>query len=379
MKLSRVGHPAEMLGLPGVCALRFLNPILWGDLMSESSASARFTRLTAWIGLVLEVLAFVGRPLQLAFVESHQGDLEKLGIVLFLISLVTWLEASNKGMTKLDQMSSELRALTEEAKKIDLIARYGSSAVWLARLLNPQGQDVARFPHCRAGGETLSHLLLNTYTQAAEEFYRFRSGEKDKVELSEASIINLFLKNLILSLPRGSVWLGTSKLQDSTAWEERTAEPSYYEFESAVEARIEKSDLTYLRLLCFQDEERYRQMSHILGRQEGKGLRVRVLIQNELPQDISLIWVPKTRLPNEFDFSDPVQFLQKQSSKFEPLCGLSFGIRADREVNQMQLIRPDAEEFSELKRAFRKSWAAARAYANGRIDSDTAQNSTGSN
>ena len=328
--------------------------------MEHTFPTGSITRVTAWLALSIEVFDFAADPLGISISPSLHGGLEKLGILLFLVSLVSWLEASNEGLAKLDKMALELQHLTEEANKIDLVARYGASAACLARLMNPQGTDIDKYPHCRAGGATLSHLLLTTYTQAAEEFHRLRSGDAREVRLTEASIINLFLKNLVESLPPGSVWLGTSTLQESGAWEESTAEPSYYDFERAVETRIEQEALTYLRVLCFQNTERYQQMSRVAKHQMDQGLHVRSLIRKDLPNDLSLIWIPKAKSAAKFDLADPVRFLERQTSQFEPLCGLSFGIRADREVYTMDLVDPRKDEFTDLKKLFIRSWAAAK-------------------
>jgi hypothetical protein len=119
-------------------------------------------------------------------------------------------------------------------------------------------------------------------------------------------MINLFFKNLIESLPPCSVWLGASRLQDSGAWKEGTAEPSYYEFERAVEVRIEKDPLTYLRVLCFESDEHYRQMFNITKRQVDRGIHVRCFVRDRLPPDMSLIWVPTTSNSPKLDLMDPV-------------------------------------------------------------------------
>jgi hypothetical protein len=335
--------------------------------MDGSKPVALITRVTAWIALAVEVVDFGAGPLGLKLSPNLHDGLEKFGILLFLISLVSWLETSNKGLEKLDRMGSELGELAEEARRMDLVARYGSGGVLLARLLNPQGVDRTKYPHCRAGGETLSHLLLNTYTQAAQEFHRLRTGDATEVKLTEVSIINLFLKNLWESLPRGSVWLGTSRLQDSGAWEEGSAEPSYYEFEGAVERRINNEGLTYLRVLCFENDERYARMAHIATRQVNMGLHLRSYVTQNMPNDMSLIWVPATKVTPRFDFEDPIGFLEKRRENFEPLCGRRFGIRADREVYTMDLVGPNTQEFVDLKIAFRQCWAEARRYESDHI------------
>jgi hypothetical protein len=335
--------------------------------MDDFKPAGLIIRVTAWIALAIEVVDFGARPLGLNLSQNLHDGLEKFGILLFLISLVSWLEASNTGLEKLDRMASELRQLAEEAKRLDLVARYGASGVLLARLLNPQGADRTRYPHCLAGGETLSHLLLNTYTQAAEEFHRLRSGSATEVKLTEVSIINLFLRNLLESLPRGSVWLGTSRLQDSGAWEQASAEPSYYEFERAVENRINTEALTYLRVLCFENDERYKRMAQIATRQVTMGLHLRSYVKQNMPGDMSLIWVPKTKPTPIGDLEDPIGFLENHRDNFEPLCGLRFGIRADREIYTMDLVVPSTQEFVDLKIAFRQCWASAGRYQNAEI------------
>lgn len=334
--------------------------------MRKFNLVGNITRITAWLALVIEVFDFVEKGLGLDLTPAHHDDLEKLGIFLFLVSLVTWLETSNKSLSKLDRLSSQLQALVYEAKKIDLVAKYGASAVWLARLLHPQDGDAARFSHCRAGGVTLSQLLLNTYTQAAEEFHRLMSGDVDEVKLKEDSVINLFLENLVKSLPPNSVWLGISRLQDTGAWEQESAEPSYYEFERAVESRVRGSSLTCLRVLCFQTEERYKSMSHIADRQIETGLHLRRYIKQNMPRDLSLIWIPRSGsiLP-KLNLEDPVGFLENVTSNFEPLCGLSFEIRGDREVYTMALVGPQSSDFSQLKMQFRHSWEASASYQRG--------------
>jgi hypothetical protein len=252
-------------------------------------------------------------------------------------------------------MAAELRSLAGGAKRIDLVARYGASAVWLARLLNPQAADRQSLPHCKAGGETLSHLLLNRYTTTAEEFHRLQSGSAKGVKLIEASIINLFLKNLVEALPDGSVWLGISRLQASDAWGEGKAEPSYYDSENAVERCIRAKNLKYLRLLCFETQDRYAEMRHIISQQLRKGIHLQLLIKKDLPADMSLIWGPPTMQGGTFNVQDPIRSLENQGHV--PLCGLAFGIRADREVYTMDLFVPSAPEFLEFNYAFGRAWA----------------------
>lgn len=330
--------------------------------MKGSNLVGNITRVTAWLALVIEVFDFVEKGLGLNLTQVHHDDLEKLGIFLFLVSLITWLETSNRSLSKLDQLSSQLEALVNEAKRIDLVAKYGTGGVWLARLLHPQEGEAARFPHCRAGGETLSQLLLNTYTQAAKEFHRLMSGDGEEVKLREDSVINLFLANLVKSLPPHSVWLGISRLQDTGAWERGTAEPSYYEFERAVESRVRGSSLTCLRVLCFQTEERYKSMSHIAERQMETGLHLRCFIKENMPDDLSLIWIPRSDIAPKLDLEDPVGFLENMASNFEPLCGISFEIRGDREVYTMALVGPQSNDFVQLKIHFRHSWEASASY-----------------
>ncbi len=331
--------------------------------MSSPDWVGKITRMTAWIALAIEAFDFVEKPLGLNFSGGLHDGLEKVGILLFLISLVSWLEGSNKGLEKLDKMAIELQSLAVEAKKIDLVAKYGANAVWLARLLHPQDGDSTRYPHCRAGGETLSYLLLNTYTQSAAEFHRLRTGDINEVKLREYSVINIFLENLVQSLPPKSVWLGISRLQDSGAWEQGSAEPSYYQFERAAESRVEGASLRYLRVLCFESRELYLQMSNVARRQLSKGLQLRSIVGKPMPHDLSLIWVPAEKPSPKLDLKDPIGFLEKSSSGYEPLCGLSFEIRGDREVYTMALVIPKSDDFAQLTIQFRNAWTAAEDYA----------------
>ncbi len=324
--------------------------------MGKFNSIGLITRVTAWIALAIEVVDFAGNGLGLSFIEHNDEGLKKLGILLFLISLVSWLESSNKALAKLDEMASQLA-------RLNLVAKYGSSAVWLAQLLHPHddgGTD--KYPHCRAGGEALSQLLLNTYTQNAVDFHELRRGDRGEVRLKEYSVINLFLKNLVTSLPPGSVWFGVSRLQDSRAWKKESAEESYLGFEKELEDRAKTQVLTCFRVLCFENEARSDRMARVAQRQIKNGLHVRRRI-NSAETDLSLIWVPTSKIKPRSRLQDPLKFLEDSTANFEPLCCLEFTIRGGREVDTVTLSPGFSEKFSDLKDEFRDNWENAEEYS----------------
>jgi hypothetical protein len=324
--------------------------------------AGRLTLASAWAGLALEVIDFAAKPLGVPFPPAVYDGLEKFGILLFLFALIGWLDTSNKKLEKVDQIASEIRAVVEQGRKIDFVARYGAGAATLARLLSPDERDGIRFPHCLAGGQTLSELILETYSQAAEQFHRFSIGGSREVTLTESSVINLFLTKLMERLPRGSVWLGTSRLQDQGAWVEGSAEPAYSAFLQAAADAIKDRQLTYLLVFCFDDLSRCQKMSPVAKHRSELGLDVRCYVRDRMPDDFSLIWVPKAGANCPLRPCDP-NFYETLDSNFQALCGLRFGIRAFREVSKMNLVGL-GNEFDELKSEFMATWKQAKDYQN---------------
>lgn len=338
--------------------------------MKRSASSLDLARYTAYLALSVEVLDGFGRVFDLTFLKSHSEVIEKIGLLLFLVSLVGWLEGSRKSLAKLEKMSREVRALRATAKRMDLIARYGANTTSIARLLYPQDGMAKKYPHCIAGGETLSRLLLEIYKETAQEFDLLRNNDRSELKLKEHSVINLFLFKLVKSLPKGSVWLGISRMQDARAWREDSAEASYYDFERTVEQNVKDSSLNYFRLLCFRDEARRDEMQPVALHQKSSGIHVRSYFKDDLPPDLSLIWTPKDpdlkKLPSGKKVKaadaidpDPIAYLE---ANYEPLCGLRFAIRGDREVDFMELFGSASDAFTELKAQFSRSWSQGAPY-----------------
>jgi hypothetical protein len=76
-----------------------------------------------------------------------------------------------------------------------------------------------------------------------------------------------------------------------------------------------------------------------------------------MPDDVSLIWVPKVEGGHRIDVDSPKLF-ETLDSNFQPLCGLRFGIRANREVSRMELVGP-GDDFNDMAEMFRHCWNAA--------------------
>ena len=347
--------------------------------MGLHELGSRFARIAAMFGLVVEAVDFAGDSFDIQLLKTHQKEIAAFGGLLFLISLVIWLETAARELKKLDDIRSRLTALDEKAKALEklqqieinlekvsqkveeteLIAKYGAGGVWLARLLHPKGHDEVNRPHCRAGGEVLSHLLLEVFTKKAEDFYDLQRGRTDSVELEETSTINLFLRRLVKALPPGSVWLGTSKLQNKSSWEESIAPTSYWEFEDAVERKIDESNLKYMRVYCFESDTAAQEMAKEAKRQASKGLLLRKCIGNSNRTDISLIWVETKTPDSAFNTEDPLNFLESQ--EYQSVCGIRFDIQ-DGNVKTMELFAPEVSGFNQLRRDFEDIWPDCAVY-----------------
>lgn len=202
---------------------------------------------------------------------------------------------------------------------------------------------------------------METYSQTAEQFHRLSIGSGREVTLTESSVINLFLTKLMGRLPQGSIWLGTSKLQDHGAWVKGTAEPAYSTFLDAAERAIKDHGLKYLLVFCFDSKDLSQRMMPIAQHRSGLGVHVRSLVTEEMPEDLSLVWVPNPGLGPETDLGGP-KFFEALESRYQPLCGLRFGIRANREVSRMELVGP-GDDFRNMAAMFRRSWNAAKDFS----------------
>lgn len=315
----------------------------------------------AIIALLIKVGQFVGDST--GFSKAHQDIFSAASFVslfLFGVSIVLWLQSSQKQLGKVDRIAERVEEIKREIDNVDRIARYGSGGVWLTRLLRTGGHV-----HGQAGGITLADVLLDVYTTAAEDFHRLTTGSKDRVELFEYHVVDKFLLNLMRALPANSVWLGVTRLQSADAWSKQSAEPSYISFQDLVERRTRERTIAFFRLWAFDADARAREAESVLRQQSEAGLQLRITVAPEIP-DMSLIWVPKSspmkKMDGRIDFESIFTKLVG-AMEFEPLCGIEFKTRSGKELDGMTIYAPNSDPFAALRIRFKQHWDLAKELA----------------
>ena len=257
----------------------------------------------------------------------------------------------NKFGPQLERIESRLRELDE-------VARYGSSGVLVAALLGLKDGSKNRV-HCHAGGLTISPILFENLPQTATGFYDMFRGTKHEIKLVEQHIVDSFLRNLIATLPGGSCWLGTTRLQSPEAWRRKSANLAYYEFQRTAERRTKKQELNYFRLWCFDNERHFRQTAPIMQRQREAGFQTRFTVGHDF-DDFSIIWIPARDIDKALrvkDVDSPVDEIEAREEVFAPLCAIKFGsVRGGRELDEMTICSPGTDEFKRLCIAFQENW-----------------------
>ena len=314
----------------------------------------------ALLGLVIKVVQTIGEQVGLkerfpAFFNSASS----VSLLLFGLSLVMWLNSSRKGLEKVEVLAQRVEDIKRELDDVDHIARYGRGPVYLAGLLRSGG-----FLHGQAGGETLSEVFLHTYAAIAEDLYELTRGTKDRVEFVEYHIVDKFLLNLMRTLPVGSVWLGTTKLDEPGAWEKGHAEPSYFQFQELVEQRTRRREINYFRLWCFDSAARQADLVATLRSQSDAGLCQRTCV-NALMPDMSVIWVPEnTSAAARRPTCSPESFTQAiANNEYTPLCAIEFRARGGKELDAMTLHSPKSDDFMRLRKLFMQGWQSAEPVA----------------
>jgi hypothetical protein len=264
-----------------------------------------------------EALAIAGGLLKLAQIvgESYglspevKNFLSGASVFLLFASVFVWLRTSRKRLEKVESIAEDLKAvqnsvgqldsialavrtLEAEFKSIDTIARYGAGGTHLAKLLRTEHHVFGV-----TGGKTLSDVVLDLYSRAAQDLHGFTTAtdSQHKVELREYHVVDKFLFRLINDLPKGTVWLGVTRLQSSDAWTEGLAERSYFDFDYVARKRTSAKTMRYLRLWCFDDVQRQTAAQDIMLHQADSGIEIKALHSHKL-KDMSLIWVPKEEL-----------------------------------------------------------------------------------
>jgi hypothetical protein len=180
----------------------------------------------AFTGLIIKVLQTAGE--MAGQKERFPWFFEvasELSLFLFGLSLVLWLHSSRKQLERLAEVSKRVERLEGKFDDLDLAARYGAGPAYLVNLLR-----APKFAHGHAGGETICDVLLRVCLTAAEGLHRLTQGNSEAVTFEDYHLVDKFLMNLMKCLPEGSVWLGVTRLQSVDAWQESTAESSYYRF-----------------------------------------------------------------------------------------------------------------------------------------------------
>lgn len=322
--------------------------------MKLAKNALRIPAAIATISLLLEAFSFAIDIIP--NLKSHFGELDDTmrygGVVLLMGSLVFAIVKIGEALELVEQISKRHFIL-------DGMARYGASGVALANLLSQAEDGEKRFPHAVAGGATLSELILEKYSLAAESFLDLLQKKQIEVSLPEESVINTFLRNLVNKLPEGSVWLGTSRLQEASAWHQATGEPSFLKFENRLEERVRGKEIVCFRSICFEDDSRLGTMGPEIEKQRKAGIKISTCINKRRPQDLTVIWIPtanKRLSTKEQSPENPWIELEKEKSGYVALCGLCFDIRGDRETSQLRIIPPNGQVFDGLKQDFLATW-----------------------
>jgi hypothetical protein len=167
------------------------------------------------------------------------------------------------------------------------------------------------------------------------------------------------------NLPRGSIWLGTTRLQNQSAWEKGNAEPSYFEFQELVEHRTRQQEIHYFRLWCFDSTERRNDLGQIVRAQSDAGLCQRTCVDSAIP-DMSLIWIPQNTSSVKVNPSCTQESIAKviSSPSYRPLCGIEFRARGGKELDAMTLHAPRTGDFTRLRQQFLQKWQVADVVSN---------------
>lgn len=268
-------------------------------------------------------------------------------------------------LDRIEQKSGSLETLDKvltQLDRIEQIARHDAGNALLVNLLGLQ-KDIK--VHCHAGGMTISSLFLEDLPRSANDFYQMFRGSQHELQLREHHMVARFLQNLITALPRGSVWLGITRLEDHAAWGDKGAIP-YRNFQHAAERRVRNKELSYFRLWAFDKEDHVKLAEEIMRQQQTAGFQTRFVVANQgQVDDISLIWTPTTNQHDDVairDPDDPVDELAARADTFEPLCGIKFEARGGRELDAMVIYTRTGhptDDFERLCGQFQERWKDA--------------------
>ena len=322
---------------------------------------------------VLVVLVVEGVLLTLAFrtegtdrTLAIAGSLVLLAILVAVVAFLAYYRAealTGEGPEKIQIIAAQLERIRNDLRELDQMARFGSSGLLVAALLGLQDK-VKMSAHCHAGGLTISPILLQNLPETASGFYDMLQGIKHELKLTEHHLVDNFLRNLVKALPRGSTWLGITRLQSPEAWHDKTANVAFYEFQRIVEQRTKNQELINYRLWSFDDKKHLLDVDikEIMHGQRDNGLEIR--FKTEPMEDISIIWIPtrETDKPVKIKQVDsPIEEIESKPDKFQRLCAITFKPpRGGRELEEMTIWSPKNDEFTRLCRYFDKNWKEAK-------------------
>lgn len=319
-----------------------------------TTSAGEFVALTAVLVKVIQLLAKPPEPIK--------TSLETLSVALLFLSVFIMLRHVAQRMSSLDKVSKQVSDIADELERRDGAGRYGLGAAAVARLLDLARREGNR-PHGQAGGRILSYLMLEVFTKAAHDMSRLAAGEGDSVDLIEYHVADRFVHALIDSLPAGSAWIGISRLQNVDAWRQQTAHVDFRDFQKAVERRCTGEQINYLRLWCFDEECRRKEMDTILEEHRKAGLVQRWMVDTDSADDLSIIWVPRRPMIKRTEIGNIERPIDEWESgiDLEPLCGIRFKTRGGRELEGMTIFSPASDEFRNLCHNWERRWPRATA------------------
>jgi hypothetical protein len=328
--------------------------------------------LSGTVQLFVQIMDFLGASVP----ENVKTFLNIATIVLLLLSTLIYIETS---WERLELIESKLERYAEaSAQSFESMesklnqSQEVTDCTTVMRLIQGLIETPERevtSPVRIAAGHTLKGLSTGPMRRHAEGFSRLGDpGQNEGMELKEYPLVDTFHFHLIKWLPRGSVWLGITRLDEPSAWEHVSGNKDYLNFEEELEERTGKrGNLTVLRIFCLGSEDKAVAMRGIMLGQLKARVHVRKLVERNSidPPDMAVIWAPKNGVnsrPLQVPSTGNVgQFFEQFKQTYVPVCALNVTPRNGRELDRVTVYAPQdyGEKFEELQEIFEKTWQRA--------------------
>ncbi len=212
--------------------------------------------------------------------------------------------------------------------------------------------------HVRAAGETLRQVVATHLPTSTATLKRFQMGEPQAtIEITDHSPIFDLMKRLASGLPTGSVWLGITHLDNVDAWL-KPLDQAFKHYQEFTRERSKKGDIRVCRLFCFgaTDVDKIGKMRVVMRREARSGILVRSLQSQELPPDISLLYLPPMQGVGEKVSVEFDPHYDLVAMGYRPLCVLSYTLRAGQYVQNLSINAGTSDWFTAMEREFKQAW-----------------------